>query len=47
MSNDHQADRVCVDQADVEDERYEVVFEDDWLEVKICGDKSPGEEVWE
>ena len=47
MCDNHQADRVCVDQSDVENEWYEMIFEDDRLEVKICWDESPGKEVWQ
>ena len=47
MCNDHQADRVCIDQSDVENERYEMIFKDDRLEVKVCRDKSPSQEIWQ
>ena len=38
VCHDHLANRVCVKQASVEDERYEMVIEDDRLEVEVRGD---------
>ena len=44
MGHDHSADRVCVDQAGVEDEGDQVVVQDDRLEVEVHGDMSGSDE---
>ncbi len=46
MSEDHQADRVGVDQSDIEDERDEVVLKYDRLEIEVRWNESPSGEVW-
>lgn len=38
MCHDHSANRVCIDQASVEDEGYKMVVKDNRLEVEIRGD---------
>ena len=47
MGDDHLADGVGVDEADVEDKGDEVVVQDDGLEVEISGNEGPGCEVWD
>lgn len=38
MCHDHSANGICVDQASVEDEGYEMVIQDYRLKVKVRGD---------
>ena len=45
MGDDDLADRVGVDEADVEDERNEVVVQNDGLEVEVGGDEDPCHKV--
>lgn len=47
MSNDHLADRVRIDESDIKDEGYEVVVENDRLEVEISSYECPGHETGE
>lgn len=47
MLDDDLADSIGVDQSDVEDEGDEVMMQDDWLEIKVGGDESPGDEIWD
>ena len=44
MGGDNLADRVGVDEADIEDKRNEVLVQDDRLEVKVEWDECPGHE---
>ena len=44
MSSDHLADRVGVDETDVEDERHKVLAQNDRLKEEIGGNDGPGEE---
>lgn len=44
VSCDHFTDRVCVDEASIEDEGDEMLVEDDGLEVQVGGDEDPGRE---
>ena len=41
------ADRVGVDEADVEDERDQMALEDDRLQVQVGGNQDPSAEEWE
>lgn len=38
MCHDHSANRVCIDQASIEDERDKMVVKDNRLEVEVRGD---------
>ena len=46
MFNDALADGVGINKTDIKDERDEMVFKDDRLEVQIGWDEDPGYEVW-
>jgi hypothetical protein len=42
MRDNNTADGVCVDEAGVEDKRYEMLMQDDRLKVEIGGNEDPG-----
>lgn len=44
VSRDHLTDRVCVDEASIEDKGNEMLVENNGLEVQVGGDKDPGRE---
>ena len=39
MCHDHSANRVGIEHASIEDERYEMVIQNDGLEVEVRGNK--------
>lgn len=47
MLDDDLADSIGVDESDVKDKGDKVVMKDHWLEVKVGGDESPSDKIWD